>query len=69
VLRLTHPKTRDLRLEAVWKFMLNGTPDEGDISRARDPRYMEAQASPDPHVTATLVRQFGLPREALKPSI
>lgn len=74
VLRLTHPKTKDARLEAVWRFALGlddthwpeGQPEPSSRERVIF-GFMQAQASPSPKHTAELVTEYGLPREAVKP--
>lgn len=72
VLRLTHPKTKDERLEGVWKFMLSGISDpvvaNDAIGReAIITGFLLAQRSSTPKDTARLVTEYGLPREAVKP--
>lgn len=67
VLRLTHPKTKDARLEAVWRFMLHGEPDNGSVPEGVILGFMAAQAAKTPDESARVITEFGLPREAVKP--
>lgn len=66
VLRLTHPRTKDERLERVWRFMLDPL-QVNEESELLIQGFDLARVAKTPGETAMLVAQYGLPREAVQP--